>query len=303
MTGRTAWPRWFGLCLFLFLSGIAQGGEDCRIEGATAETVPGGVAVVPLARAEKPEPDVTWRGRPVLVTRRNHCWVALVGVPLDVTPGTQRLVVRTGGTTQRLQFRVRSKRYREQHITLKNRRQVNPNPEDLARIRRETARIRRALATFTPANVPFPRLDWPVRGRISSPFGLRRFFNGQPRKPHSGIDIAAPEGTPVRAPFPGRVIDTGNYFFNGNSIFIDHGEGLVTMYCHLSRIDVEPGQRVAKGDVIGAVGHTGRATGPHLHWSVSLNDARVDPLWFLDGEASQRASSSPRSSETSSSRR
>ena len=292
------------LCLCLLLSGAARANEDaCRPGEASVETVPGGVAVVPLARAEKPEPEATWRDRPVLVTRRDRCWVALVGVPLDLAPGTETLVVRTGGTTHRLQFRVRAKRYREQHITLKNRRQVNPNPEDLARIRRETVRIRRALASFTPARLPFPRFAWPVQGRISSPFGLRRFFNGQPRKPHSGIDIAAPEGTPVRAPFPGTVIDTGNYFFNGNSVFIDHGAGLVTMYCHLSRIDVEPGRRVEGGEVIGAVGHTGRATGPHLHWSVSLNDARVDPSWFLEGDGAQRASSSSRNSETSSSRR
>ena len=292
------------LCLCLLLSGVARANEDaCGPGEAVVETVPGGVALLSLGRAAAPRPVATWRDRPVLVTRRGACWTALVGVPLDFAPGTETLVVRAGETTTKLRFRIRSKRYREQHITLKNRRQVNPNPEDLRRIRRETARIRRALATFTPASIPFPQFEWPVHGEISSPFGLRRFFNGQPRKPHSGIDIAAPEGTPVRAPFPGTVIDTGNYFFNGNSVFIDHGDGLVTMYCHLSRIDVEPGQRVEAGEVIGAVGHTGRATGPHLHWSVSLNDARVDPLWFLERAATQRSPSSPRSSETSSSRR
>jgi murein DD-endopeptidase MepM/ murein hydrolase activator NlpD len=122
----------------------------------------------------------------------------------------------------------------------------------------------------------------PVTAPVSSPFGLRRFFNEQPRKPHSGLDLAAAEGTPISAPASGKITDTGDFFFNGNTVFIDHGQGLVTMYCHLSKIDVEPGQTVNTGDIIGAVGKTGRVTGAHLHWSVSLNNTRIDPTLFLD---------------------
>ena len=139
------------------------------------------------------------------------------------------------------------------------------------------------MATFSEPLPPSPdlRMYAPVPGRRSGSFGLRRIFNGQSRNPHSGMDIAAATGTPVRAPLAGRVIDTGDYFFNGNTVWLDHGGGLLSMYCHLSAVDVKPGDALQTGERLGAVGATGRVTGPHLHWSISLNRAMVDPALFI----------------------
>jgi murein DD-endopeptidase MepM/ murein hydrolase activator NlpD len=128
----------------------------------------------------------------------------------------------------------------------------------------------------------------PTPGVRSSSFGLRRVFNGQARAPHGGMDIAAAAGTPVVAPAAGRVIDTGDYFFNGNTVWIDHGAGLLSMLCHLSAIDVRPGDAVESGQRVGAVGATGRVTGAHLHWSLSLNRTMVDPELFVRDDESPR---------------
>jgi len=245
--------------------------------------VPGGVAVVALGAGEQ-APRVRYGGHRVLVVRQDGGqWLAIVGVPLSAKAGPAELEVEGAGATRRVAFEVRAKEYVAQHITLKNRRQVTPEPADLRRIERELAEQNAAYAAYregvVPSNVV---LDRPVSGgRLSSPFGLRRFFNGEPRNPHSGLDFAVPAGTPVAAPAAGRVVLVGDYFFNGKTVFIDHGQGFISMFCHLSAIGVKVGDEVARGAVVGKVGATGRATGPHLHWNVSLNSVRVDPAIFI----------------------
>ncbi len=245
--------------------------------------VPGGLAVIPLAGEARPA--VRYQGNPVMVVRDSGRWFAVVGIALNTTPGTERLRVEDeGGTGRTISFEVRDREYPEQRITLDNERMVNPYADDMDRIRRESARIAEALNTWR--DEPGPVLDFilPVDAPQSSAFGLRRFFNDQPRRPHSGIDLAAGAGTPIRAPAPGVIADTGDFFFNGNTVFVDHGQGLVTMYCHLSEVAVSAGDAVDSGQVLGSVGATGRVTGAHLHWSVSLNGNMVDPHLFLPGD-------------------
>ena len=242
--------------------------------------VPGGVAVVDLGPAGQTTPTARWGEQPVAVVQEKERWFALLGIPLDTLPGDLEIAVFFGPTVALRQIPVRIKNYPEQRLTIKDKRKVEPSPEDLARIEREkevTETIKRRFS----APVPDTGFTQPAAGPLSSRFGLRRIFNGQPRNPHAGLDVAAGTGTPVKAPADGIVANTGDYFFNGNTVFIDHGQGLITAYMHLSRLDVRAGQAVKRGESLGAIGATGRATGPHLHWAVILNNTPVDPELFL----------------------
>ena len=239
--------------------------------------VPGGVAVVELGTGAT-APSARFQGKPVLVVKEDQArWIAIVGLPLTLKPGLQQLD--SGG--RQLSFTVASKQYAEQRITLKNTQMVNPDTSNLKRIERELAEQTRAYQQFSPTTPSNLLLDKPVNGPLSSRFGVRRFFNGEERNPHAGLDFAVPAGTPIKAPAAGKVTLIGNYFFNGNTVFVDHGQGFISMFCHLSKTEVRLGQQLARGTVLGRVGATGRATGPHMHWNISLNDARVDPAIFI----------------------
>jgi len=239
-----------------------------------SEAVPGGIALIKLNEVSEQAPSLSYDGKRVMVIKHENNWYAVVGLPLTTKVGKHQLTSDADNYT----FQVAAKEYESQYITIKDKRKVNPTKQDMVRINKESKQIKQALAHWSDHYLDDRlQLDLPLEGRLSSPFGLRRFFNQQPRKPHSGIDIAAPKGTPIRAPANGKVILTGNFFFNGNTAFIDHGQGLVTMYCHMDNIIVSKGDEVKRGQQIGSVGMTGRVTGPHLHWGISLNDARIDP--------------------------
>lgn len=244
-------------------------------------SVPGGIARIPLGAASE-RPEASQAQVPLLVVGDASAWTALVGIPLAAPSGHATIQVRSGGAPLRtFDYDVHPKQYLDQRLRVAPG-QVDLSPEDQARYEREREHQLKVMATFSsPGVAQAYAMAPPVPGRRSSSFGLRRTFNGQARAPHSGMDIAALAGTPVKAPLAASVIDTGDYFFNGGTVWLDHGGGLLTLYCHLRETSVRPGDVLRAGDQLGAVGATGRATGPHLHWGVMLNRTMVDPALFL----------------------
>ncbi|MBU0688189.1 MAG: peptidoglycan DD-metalloendopeptidase family protein [Gammaproteobacteria bacterium] len=248
-----------------------------------ASNVPGGVALIPLgAVIENAQPPQAWlEEQPILVTADKGKWFAVVGLPLDMKTGLYTLRAESNAESTTIAFKVKPKKYPEQHITLKDKGKVELSDEDAKRAVAEIALIKQLKLHWQPSPDTDPSFILPAKGRLSGKFGSRRVFNGQPRAPHAGIDVAVRKGSKVVASAHAKVLAVGDYFFNGKTIFLDHGNGLITMYCHLDRIDVSEQESVRKGQQIALSGKSGRATGPHLHWSVILNGAMVDPQLFL----------------------
>src|SRR5262245_3046523 len=243
--------------------------------------VPGGIGRIRLGAAD-PAPRARIGNDRVLVMRDGDEWIALVGIALATKAGTKLKVEaeRAGGALERFDIDVGPKQYAAQHLKVPPG-QVDLSPADLARYERERAHLAAVLGTCSDAPPATLAMLQPVPGPRSGTFGLRRYFNGQPRSPHTGMDIAAPSGIAVIAANAGRVIDTGDYFFPGRTVILDHGQGLLSLYSHLSAIEAGVGDAVAAGVPIGKVGATGRVTGPHLHFAVYLNAVAVDPALFL----------------------
>ncbi|GAB1435060.1 M23 family metallopeptidase [Sphaerotilus sulfidivorans] len=282
MSARREWLR-----LALGGAGLALGWTGAQAQAALVagelpqeRAVPGGVVLIPLGPAAQ-EPRAEHAGVPLLVVGDPIAWTAVLGLALAAAPGAGEIIVRRDDRPpERLPYRVTSHRYAEQRLTVAPR-HVELSPENLARHERERERQAQIVARFSRPLPATLRMRVPTAGPRSGSFGLRRVFNGQPRNPHSGMDIAAPTGTPVVAPLDGEVVDVADYFFNGRTVWLDHGGGLLSMFCHLSAEHVRPGDRVRTGERVADVGATGRVTGPHLHWSISLNRALVDPALFL----------------------
>ena len=282
MSARREWLR-----LALGGASLALGWPGVRAQAALVagelpqeRAVPGGVVLIPLGPAAQ-EPRAEHQGVPLLVVGDPIAWTAVLGLALAAAPGAGEIIVRRDDRPpERLPYRVTSHRYAEQRLTVAPR-HVELSPENLARHERERERQAQIVARFSRPLPATLRMRVPTAGPRSGSFGLRRVFNGQPRNPHSGMDIAAPTGTPVVAPLDGEVVDVADYFFNGRTVWLDHGGGLLSMFCHLSAEHVRPGDRVRTGERVADVGATGRVTGPHLHWSISLNRAMVDPALFL----------------------
>ena len=263
-------------CLVITFS--FAGANELPIES----NVPGGVVIVPIKSKDRPK--VFFYDRKVMVIGKSQNWKAIVGIPLKIELGEHKLKVVSNSAEANYLFEVVDKEYEAQYLTIKNKRQVNPNQEDMLRISKERKLISKVKTNWRETNNIPLRFIKPAKGPFSSAFGLRRFFNNQPRNPHSGLDIAAETGTPIVAPAAGIVTNAGDYFFNGKTVFLDHGQGLITMYCHMDNISVEEGDIVDVNDLLGTIGSTGRVTGAHLHWSVILNNTTVEPLLFLKAE-------------------
>ena len=242
---------------------------------------PGGVAVISVAPANQTKPFVSYNKKPVALVKGQKNWLAVVGIALKAKSGNHQISIKeASGKMSSKSFKVKTHQYKTQRLTIKNKNKVNPNKKSSKRIEREYVLKQKLKKTFSSDS---PKMNFikPVAGRDSGRFGLRRILNKQKRNPHSGMDIAAPEGKEIKATESGRIIFVGDLFFTGKVIYLDHGNGLISLYAHLSKTHVKEGQLVNRGDIIARVGKTGRVTGAHLHWSVYLNGNAVDPALFL----------------------
>jgi murein DD-endopeptidase MepM/ murein hydrolase activator NlpD len=226
-------------------------------------------------RAQSAQPQRATNGR---------TWTALVGIDLDTPAGKYPVTIRAtsqgGEATMTHTLMVTEKAFATRQLDV-DPDFVNPPASLAVRIARETAAVSAAFASTSgpsPARLYFSR---PVPQRANSAFGTRSIFNGQPRNAHTGADFLSPSGTPIKSPGSGKVVLADNLFFSGGTVIVDHGMGIVSLFAHMSRIDVKPGDDVTQGKVVGLVGATGRVTGAHLHWAVRVNGARVDPMSLL----------------------
>ena len=279
-----------GLVGLIAISVSTIGAQDVTIDVShrTRAVHPGEVVVMAVRPSA---PLVTIRATAFGATVRffqsgeDGVWRGLVGIDLATSPGEYPVAVRAttgGGDRVRSTYtlNVDPKEFPTRHLSVSPS-FVNPPAEAFERIQREA---RKVAAIFRAAS---GERQWqggfaaPVPGEATSSFGRRSVFNGQARSPHSGTDFRAGDGTRVKAPNAGTVVLTGDLYFSGNVVILDHGWGLYSYFAHLSAIDVAEGDIVTQGQVVGKVGATGRVTGPHLHWTVRLNDARVDPLSLM----------------------
>ena len=289
VANEVVWSLLVGTVLFaaaVGVGGIEAPVLDVRHRARVVQ--PGEVVVVEIRPSE---PLVAVRATVFGATTRffpsgnGDVWVGLIGIDLETKPGEYAAAVRatTGqGDTVRTAYSltVEAKQFPTRHLSV-NPRFVDPPADVLDRIQREATRQAEIFATVSQVRQWRGGFLRPVSGEATSSFGRRSVYNGEARSPHSGTDFRSAAGTPIRAPNAGTVVLTGEQYFSGNVVIVDHGWGLYSYFAHLSAIEVAEGDHVESGDVVGLVGATGRVTGPHLHWTVWLNEARVDPLSLI----------------------
>ena len=248
-------------------------------------SIPGGIAVVDFYTNHS-NPKAFYSQIPVYTQQVNNThWQALVGIPLLAKIGDKQLTIKDF-STRRIAFKVTEHDYKKQYITLKgkNKKYVNPNLQHMDRINLERPILSKARKVFSDTTIKHDAFIRPVSGVTTSPFGFKRFYNGQARRPHTGLDYAGDTGTEIKASSSGKVVISDEFFFNGNAVFIDHGQGLISVYIHMNKRLVTLGQIVKQGDIIGTIGQTGRATGPHLHFGIYLNQTVINPNLLINHE-------------------
>lgn len=227
-----------------------------------------------------PTAEVSLNGEALMVHPDGH---VVFGFDRDASGSQELAITFASGEVVKQSIELQPREYQIDRVEGVPQRTVTPDPQQVARARKEAAAVWKARQTLSHRTDFLQPVIEPAQGRISGVYGSQRIFNGEPRNPHFGLDVAAPTGTPVKVVWPGEVVfaDT-DLFYSGGTIIVDHGLGITTTYIHLSRVDVEVGDTLEQGQVIGAIGATGRATGPHLDWRVNWRDVRLDPALVLE---------------------
>jgi len=263
----------------ILLAGIETYAVEPTISLSPKKVGPGDILTVIVKNAAGPV-EGTFNGRHLYFNPAKKAFKSIVGIDLKTEPGTYPLSLTVDGKALGLDVVIAKKKYPVQKLTLPED-MVVLSPENEARTDREQRKMA-AIWPFDSLRVWEGNFIDPLPGKsVGTPFGVRRFINKIPKNPHSGVDITADEGEPVKAPNDGVVILVDDQFYSGNSVVLDHGQGIYTMFFHLSKINVKHGQAVRKGDVIALVGSTGRSTGAHLHWGARVQGAKVDPLALI----------------------
>ena len=264
----------------LLALGLLGAAPPLTISHTARAVAPGEVVLLTIGASSAPVEvrafGTTWAAYPA----GEQTWRALIGIDLGTKPGRYDVTIASAGAQVTYPLNVRIKAFPTRRLTV-DPALVNPPPEAQARIERESREMDAVWAASPHERLWTDRFASPVPDPANSAFGTHSVFNGEPRSQHSGADFLSPAGRPIKAPNAGRVAIAGSRYFSGNTVVIDHGQGLFSLLAHLSEIDVEAGDVVPAGAVVGKVGATGRVTGAHLHWTVRLNGARVDPLSLL----------------------
>ncbi len=241
----------------------------------------GGVVFLKITKTDNDEPEVKWMNKEITLLYRSDkkIYEGFIAADLEQKPGTYNLdlTFKPSGIKKQLKIKVADKDYGVRRITIADDSKVNLNEKDLARATKESAVMNKLWGASIIAPFWDTPFIMPLDSKIVGTFGRRSIINDQPRSPHTGVDMRGKKGTPVKASNDGIVVLTGDHFFTGNTVVIDHGAGIMSMYFHLDKINVKKSDKISRGEILGTVGSTGRATGPHLHWGVRVDGLRIDP--------------------------